>query len=138
MIKQDDRTEEPKSFSTARVLLDSFQWEMIHERVSLKVDDIVFEVFVKEFGSEVYSDQAHPHLMEETSASLHDGSGSPGSAVKVTLASSMAIPATFEIENSNNVKVGDPLIEELIYGGEWVGEEYEESSVDFMRIAKVN
>ncbi|MED6148576.1 hypothetical protein PIB30_054382 [Stylosanthes scabra] len=30
-ILMDDRTEEPKSFTTARIMLDCFQWERIHE-----------------------------------------------------------------------------------------------------------
>ncbi|MED6200555.1 hypothetical protein PIB30_086360 [Stylosanthes scabra] len=62
VVRFDDRTEESKSYSTARVLLDCFQWESIHEWVTIKVDDRQFEVFVKEFGSEMYSVQSHPNL----------------------------------------------------------------------------
>ncbi|MED6217550.1 hypothetical protein PIB30_018760 [Stylosanthes scabra] len=60
-IVVDDRTEESKSFSVARVLLDSFEWEKIHEWVSIRVDDRVIEVFVKEFGSEIFSVESHPN-----------------------------------------------------------------------------
>ncbi|MED6175362.1 hypothetical protein PIB30_077636 [Stylosanthes scabra] len=55
LIKQDDRTKNPKSFTTARVIIDSFQWERIHEWVTLRVDGRCFDVFVKEFGLEVDS-----------------------------------------------------------------------------------
>ncbi|MED6128967.1 hypothetical protein PIB30_103208 [Stylosanthes scabra] len=60
VIRYDDRTEEAKSFSTARILIDSFQWEMIHEWINVKIDDQLFEVHMKEFGSEVCSVQSHP------------------------------------------------------------------------------
>ncbi|MED6150016.1 hypothetical protein PIB30_068094 [Stylosanthes scabra] len=99
IIKQDDRTEETKSFSTARVLLDSFQWETIHEWVTLKIDGWVFDVFVKEFGSQVYSVQSHSDLVEEVSGSLQDDGGGPGSAEKEALACSGVAPAIFEKED---------------------------------------
>ncbi|MED6124514.1 hypothetical protein PIB30_059616 [Stylosanthes scabra] len=53
MIRQGDRIEESKSYSTTRILLDCFQWE-------------------REFGSEVYSVQSHPNLVEGCSASLEE------------------------------------------------------------------
>ncbi|MED6113842.1 hypothetical protein PIB30_074621 [Stylosanthes scabra] len=148
LIRQDDRIEEKKSFSTARVLLDSFQWEMIHEWISLKVDDKVFELFVKEFGSEVYSVQAHPDLMEEDFGSLLEGSGNRGSAMVVAPASSGASPVIFE-KNSKKVNVGDPLIEvvingrldnmqELRLGEEYGGEDCGVSGLDFMSASKVD
>ncbi|MED6108775.1 hypothetical protein PIB30_027325 [Stylosanthes scabra] len=74
VIAHDDRSEEPKSFSIARILIDSYQWKRIHEWVSIKVDDRVFEVFVNEFGSEVYSVQSHPHREEgDSAASMEEG-----------------------------------------------------------------
>ncbi|MED6162213.1 hypothetical protein PIB30_068291 [Stylosanthes scabra] len=72
MVKLDDRIEESKSYSTARILLDCFQWERIHEWVSIKIEDRKFEVFVKEFGSEVYSVQSHPDLGTECSISMEE------------------------------------------------------------------
>ncbi|MED6116275.1 hypothetical protein PIB30_098683, partial [Stylosanthes scabra] len=68
-IRQDDISEEFKSFTTARILIDSYQWELIHEWVSVKIGDKVFEVFVKEFGSEVYNVQSHPDRAEGCSDS---------------------------------------------------------------------
>ncbi|MED6138473.1 hypothetical protein PIB30_074549 [Stylosanthes scabra] len=50
-ILMDDRTGDPKSFSIARVMLDCFQWEQIHEWISLKIEDRVIDVFVKEVGA---------------------------------------------------------------------------------------
>ncbi|MED6219979.1 hypothetical protein PIB30_040772 [Stylosanthes scabra] len=35
---------------------------MIHDWISLKVEDWIFEVFAKEFGSEIYSIQSHPNM----------------------------------------------------------------------------
>ncbi|MED6160207.1 hypothetical protein PIB30_049188 [Stylosanthes scabra] len=70
MVKIDDRTEESKSYSTARIIMDCFQWERIHEWVKLKIDDREFQVFVKEFGSEVYSVQSHPDLGSKSSLSV--------------------------------------------------------------------
>ncbi|MED6172506.1 hypothetical protein PIB30_050710 [Stylosanthes scabra] len=69
-MRVDDKMKESKSYSTVRILLDYFQWERIHEWVSLRIDDRVFEVFVKEFGSEVYSVQSHPDLGTESSVSM--------------------------------------------------------------------
>ncbi|MED6201717.1 hypothetical protein PIB30_097870 [Stylosanthes scabra] len=66
IVRIDDRTEESKSFTTARILLDCFQWERIHEWITLRIDGREFEVFVKEFGSEVYSVQSHPDLDSES------------------------------------------------------------------------
>ncbi|MED6108960.1 hypothetical protein PIB30_029059 [Stylosanthes scabra] len=39
MIIMDDRTEDSKSYTTARVLIDCFQWEKVHEWVTVTVDD---------------------------------------------------------------------------------------------------
>ncbi|MED6148460.1 hypothetical protein PIB30_053390 [Stylosanthes scabra] len=52
------------SFSVARFLMDSFEWEYIHEWVTVHVNEWKFDVFVKEFGSEVYSRQCHPNEAE--------------------------------------------------------------------------
>ncbi|MED6191489.1 hypothetical protein PIB30_000587 [Stylosanthes scabra] len=49
---------------TARFLIDNYEWEAIHEWITVKVDDKEFEVFVKEFGGEVYSRESHPNDAE--------------------------------------------------------------------------
>ncbi|MED6138036.1 hypothetical protein PIB30_070568, partial [Stylosanthes scabra] len=72
MITIDDRVGESKSFSTARVLIDCFQWERVHEWISVKIDDRVFDIFVKEFGLEVYSVQSDPDLVIRSSASMEE------------------------------------------------------------------
>ncbi|MED6119808.1 hypothetical protein PIB30_015104 [Stylosanthes scabra] len=102
LIKQDDRTEEPKSFTTARVIIDSFQWETIHEWVTLRVDGRSFDVFLKEFGSEVYSVQAHPNLWEDLSGTRENSSDNGGGSVSVveeTPADSDSAPATVGVRN---------------------------------------
>ncbi|MED6217133.1 hypothetical protein PIB30_014795 [Stylosanthes scabra] len=45
VIEFDHRAGEAKSYSTAKILLDCFQWEGVHEWVSIRVNDSVFEVF---------------------------------------------------------------------------------------------
>ncbi|MED6108245.1 hypothetical protein PIB30_021863 [Stylosanthes scabra] len=57
-----------KSYNVARVLIDCFQWENVNEWVSLTVDGRSFDVFVKEFGSEMYSVQTHPNLEGSTTS----------------------------------------------------------------------
>ncbi|MED6128748.1 hypothetical protein PIB30_100994, partial [Stylosanthes scabra] len=47
---QDDVTESTSSLSVTRILIDSFQSELINEWIIVKVDDVKFEVYVKEFG----------------------------------------------------------------------------------------
>ncbi|MED6180016.1 hypothetical protein PIB30_006506 [Stylosanthes scabra] len=83
LVLMDDRTEEKKSFSVARVLVDSFRWETIHEWVSLRVDDKVFDVFAKEFDYESYSTESHPNLGANCPEASHGGSGTPRSTAVV-------------------------------------------------------
>ncbi|MED6177441.1 hypothetical protein PIB30_098165, partial [Stylosanthes scabra] len=56
----DDTTEKCCSFSNARILIDSYEWESIKERIELKVSNMQFEVYVKEIGWEIFSTQSHP------------------------------------------------------------------------------
>ncbi|MED6119136.1 hypothetical protein PIB30_008944 [Stylosanthes scabra] len=144
----DDRIEELKSFSTARVLMDSFQWEMIHEWVTLRVDDRIFDVFVKEWGSEVYSVQAHPNLMEELSESIQDDGGAIRLVVDVSPAYSDSGLKVADV-NSKKVDVVDPLIEVIINkrlggvlefncGGRNFGEENGTVGVDLMSASRMN
>ncbi|MED6160700.1 hypothetical protein PIB30_053837 [Stylosanthes scabra] len=63
-IKWDDRGAESKSYTTCRIQIECYQWEMINEWVSIKIDDRVFEVFVKEFGPKLYSVESHPDRLE--------------------------------------------------------------------------
>ncbi|MED6193567.1 hypothetical protein PIB30_020711 [Stylosanthes scabra] len=60
-IYADNRTEEYKSFTVARFLIDSFEWEMINEWILIKVEGRQFEVFAKEFGAKVYGRESHPN-----------------------------------------------------------------------------
>ncbi|MED6119073.1 hypothetical protein PIB30_008586 [Stylosanthes scabra] len=55
------------SYTCASILVDSFQWEFIHEWVVLDDGERRYEVYVKEFGREMYSAQAHPGVCHESS-----------------------------------------------------------------------
>ncbi|MED6139603.1 hypothetical protein PIB30_085400 [Stylosanthes scabra] len=39
LVKHDDRSDEWKSYSTARILIYCFQWEQVHEWVSIRIED---------------------------------------------------------------------------------------------------
>ncbi|MED6144081.1 hypothetical protein PIB30_012167 [Stylosanthes scabra] len=69
VVRYDDRAEEGKSFRVARILIDSFQWELINEWITVKVDNHRFDILVKEFGWEVYNIQSHPDRAEGDSIS---------------------------------------------------------------------
>ncbi|RYR31530.1 hypothetical protein Ahy_B01g056334 [Arachis hypogaea] len=59
-VMMDDLTESNSSYCASRILIDSCQWEPIQEWVMVKDGDMDFEVFVKEFGREIYSVQVQP------------------------------------------------------------------------------
>ncbi|MED6171069.1 hypothetical protein PIB30_037185 [Stylosanthes scabra] len=48
-------------------LEDSYQWEPIHEWVVLKMVEVNFDVFLKEFGKEIFSVQSYPSIVHEES-----------------------------------------------------------------------
>ncbi|MED6180233.1 hypothetical protein PIB30_008427 [Stylosanthes scabra] len=107
-ILVDDRTGDPKSFSIARVMLDCFQWEQIHEWISLKIEDRVIDVFVKEVGTKSYSMESHPNR-DEANYVCSEGLNSM----------SMVGESPVEAEETTdlNVKdVEDPLINVIING----------------------
>ncbi|MED6204968.1 hypothetical protein PIB30_013735 [Stylosanthes scabra] len=107
VIRFDDRAEEAKSFSTTRIQIDSFQWERIHEWVNVTVDDRHFEVFVKDFGSEIYSIQSHPDRVEGDSDWSEEVEGSSLRKAPAEVEEALTSP------NSNNSKliyVEDPII----------------------------
>ncbi|MED6147772.1 hypothetical protein PIB30_046883 [Stylosanthes scabra] len=60
LVMLDEITENRRSFSVARVLVDCFQWEPIQEWITVKCGGIPFQVYVKEFGCEMLSRQVHP------------------------------------------------------------------------------
>ncbi|MED6164436.1 hypothetical protein PIB30_090067, partial [Stylosanthes scabra] len=70
LILMDDRTEEAMSFSVARFLVDSFEWELINEWVTIKFEEKKFEVHVREVGSEIYTLQAHPSDNNESDGTI--------------------------------------------------------------------
>ncbi|MED6176228.1 hypothetical protein PIB30_086149, partial [Stylosanthes scabra] len=54
-VMMDEITDYYLSYTCASILIDSYEWEMIHEWVVLEDGDKKFEVYVKEFGREMYS-----------------------------------------------------------------------------------
>ncbi|MED6164648.1 hypothetical protein PIB30_092244, partial [Stylosanthes scabra] len=113
IIKMDDRTEESKSFTIARFLVDCFQWEMVNKWITVKVKDRVFEIFAKEFGSEVYSVQSHPDL-EEVSATSMEEVVKPISISVVVGTLVEEQPAVTGHNNSNSEFIIDPLLDAII------------------------
>ncbi|MED6211199.1 hypothetical protein PIB30_071411 [Stylosanthes scabra] len=107
VIRFDDRTEQSKSYSVARVLVDSYQWERIHKWITIKVEDRSFEVFVKEFGSEVYSVQSHPDLVQDTDVSDFMEVPNSASRVEETPVEIEQTSATVLRKDLNDVNVGN-------------------------------
>ncbi|MED6200226.1 hypothetical protein PIB30_083088 [Stylosanthes scabra] len=119
-------------------------WERIHEWVNVKVDDKVFEVFVKEFGSEVYSVYSHPVSEEDVSVTMEDSKSDSEvqeiPAVAVEAQTTITDPIS-NWKNSNWKNVVDPLIDviinsklnimqELMHERVFVGHGIEESAVE--------
>ncbi|MED6144135.1 hypothetical protein PIB30_012788 [Stylosanthes scabra] len=112
IIEFDDRCEESKSFTTARVLVDCYQWEQVHEWVSIKIDDRIFDVFVKEVGAEVYSVEAHPNLEKFGKASVEESTSC--SYVDETPTGGGRLPVDSVRQNLNLVNVADPQLSAII------------------------
>ncbi|MED6114175.1 hypothetical protein PIB30_077729 [Stylosanthes scabra] len=70
----DDTTELKQSFSSVRILIDLNVWNFIHEWVTLEEGDRKFEVYVREFGREIFSAQTHPRTYHEVSLAPGDSS----------------------------------------------------------------
>ncbi|MED6128294.1 hypothetical protein PIB30_096344 [Stylosanthes scabra] len=99
VIKFDDRTEQSKSYSTARVLLDCYQWERIHEWISVKVEDKSFE------GDEVQGEETPYHknevgCVEQSWGAVCDVGAIPGSD---------AIGALGSVFSASGEGVGGPI-----------------------------
>ncbi|MED6109384.1 hypothetical protein PIB30_033080 [Stylosanthes scabra] len=114
-VYADDRTEQSWSFSVARFLIDSFEWEWIHEWITIKVEEKEYEIFVKEFGSEVYSRESHPNKLEASSGSKTAEDGKSVSWVgEMPLVKSALIPAPeFDGENLNLQKMAHCVNSEM-------------------------
>ncbi|MED6140865.1 hypothetical protein PIB30_097587 [Stylosanthes scabra] len=59
-VSEYEVTSKNLSFTAPRVLVDSYTWEPIQEWIALRVDDRTFEIYAREIGREIYTDQAHP------------------------------------------------------------------------------
>ncbi|MED6143986.1 hypothetical protein PIB30_011231 [Stylosanthes scabra] len=60
LVRQDEITEEWRSFSVVKLLIDCFQWEPIQEWITVICDDVIFDVYIKEFGEEMLTRLVHP------------------------------------------------------------------------------
>ncbi|MED6134646.1 hypothetical protein PIB30_038927 [Stylosanthes scabra] len=112
VVMMDDRTEELKTFTTAKVLIDSFQWELVSEWISAKIDDRIFEVYAKEVGLEVYSVESHPDRGDVVSETDMDDESVTVSDEPRTVAETA--PAMVDSRNLNFVAMNDPLIDAII------------------------
>ncbi|MED6158341.1 hypothetical protein PIB30_031863 [Stylosanthes scabra] len=72
-VMLDELTDYYLSYTCGSMLIDSFQWELIHEWVTLEEGEYKFEVYVKEFEREIYSAQIHPGNAFEDSLCQESG-----------------------------------------------------------------
>ncbi|MED6110421.1 hypothetical protein PIB30_042727 [Stylosanthes scabra] len=124
LVMMNELTDYYLSYTCARILIDSFQWEMIHEWVTLEDGDKKFAVFVKEFGREIYSAQAHPETCHEDSQCRHDNDDVNGECNSdlvpdsVMAEKSERVAGVEQEGRRKDVGVGsifwDPLIEDII------------------------
>ncbi|MED6126523.1 hypothetical protein PIB30_079344, partial [Stylosanthes scabra] len=75
-VMLDERTKNRRSFSVARVLVDCFQWEPVQEWMSIRCEGTTFDVFIKEFGGEVLSQQVHPEEAESKDTVVENSASS--------------------------------------------------------------
>ncbi|MED6118552.1 hypothetical protein PIB30_003768 [Stylosanthes scabra] len=108
VVLHDDRSGESKSFTTARVMIDCYQWEMVNEWVSIKIENRTFDVFVKETSAEAYSVQAYPDLEREGSASMDELMSN--SMVEETPIDDEQPSAVAERQNLNRFDDNDPQL----------------------------
>ncbi|MED6158146.1 hypothetical protein PIB30_030203 [Stylosanthes scabra] len=104
-IMLDGLTEKMRSFSIARLLLDCFQWESIQEWVSIKCEEVTFDVYVKEIRGEVLSAQVHPDQSGWTSTFIEN-------SVSPSMASMNDVAGKYkEVEGQTErlMKVKEPL-----------------------------
>ncbi|MED6107788.1 hypothetical protein PIB30_017491 [Stylosanthes scabra] len=116
---------------------------MIHEWITLRVEDNVFEVFAKEFGSEMYSVESHPNREEVSTTSMtKEGKLNSVSVVDESPVLSGESPVNQEFNNSNLVTAEDPLIESTINGkltmGRDLREQIKERGVENVEHSKGN
>ncbi|MED6119377.1 hypothetical protein PIB30_011180 [Stylosanthes scabra] len=88
-VMVDELTDYYLSYTCASILIDSYEWEMIHEWVTLQDGEYNFETYVKEFGRKMHSAQAYPgvcheeSLCREASISLREGEERKGKMIVV-------------------------------------------------------
>ncbi|MED6194152.1 hypothetical protein PIB30_025880 [Stylosanthes scabra] len=96
---EDTTTEESYSFTTARILVDSFQWERIHDSFILKDGERRFDIVAKEFGREVFGLQAHP---TRSDVSVDD--------VQAVDDGVLVWGGTENVKADSGIRVGDPPV----------------------------
>ncbi|MED6155139.1 hypothetical protein PIB30_002871 [Stylosanthes scabra] len=129
VVLHDDRSGESKSFTIARVMIDCYQWEMVNEWVSIKIENRTFDVFVKETGAEAYRVQAHPDLEREGSASMDELMSN--SMVEETPSDDERPPAVAERRNLNRFDDDDPQLR-VILNAKGLEDEPSINSIDGM------
>ncbi|MED6200852.1 hypothetical protein PIB30_089306 [Stylosanthes scabra] len=81
LVFLDDIMEASMSFSVARFLVGCFEWDRINEWITVKAEGKDFEVYVREFGGEVYSFQAHPSCGDDDDEEESGGSESKSCSI---------------------------------------------------------
>ncbi|MED6208617.1 hypothetical protein PIB30_047004 [Stylosanthes scabra] len=93
LVMLQDLMDECASFSIVRILVDTYQWQLIQDWIIVKFKYVDFYVYIKEFGIEVLSQQFH-----------HDDSpkvSEIGGSLENSLSESMASPVEKEMEVQN-------------------------------------
>ncbi|MED6207451.1 hypothetical protein PIB30_035930 [Stylosanthes scabra] len=117
-----------KSFTVGRVLIDTPQWEQIHEDLIFKAGKAEYDMFVKEFGGEIYNVQTHPYNIsnQDIVGDSSDGKGDSKNSVDVDGGSeeegnSKLVDEAEEsrdgIEDEDNNDFVGPIINETMDGG---------------------
>ncbi|MED6193437.1 hypothetical protein PIB30_019361 [Stylosanthes scabra] len=129
-VMMDELTELYILYTCGSILIDSYQWDMINEWVVLVDGERRFEVYVKEFGREMYSALAHQGEEDEgslcrvnESRNVNDEASfgmNQGPVVEVSEEADVSVK-TVEAETASprvdDDKVGhiwDPLIDDVI------------------------
>ena len=76
----DHSTEKGKSYSSARILVDTYVWQNIHEWVFLSINGKGFDVFVKEVGRERFNQISSSRMEDEETKGIDMGASNSQSA----------------------------------------------------------
>ncbi|MED6125124.1 hypothetical protein PIB30_065686 [Stylosanthes scabra] len=102
-----DLTDECAFFSVARILIDCYQWQAIQEWIMVKCEEVVFDVYVKEFGAEVLNQQVHPDEKFNSDDSRDSAEPVPSKNMETSSGNTLEMEPTVLEDKANNPNVGD-------------------------------